>query len=131
MLEILDPGPPSNRLEPRAKTAGRVVNKIAHLPGEFEQYILRDIISIGRLQPPNAAPTVNHGTIPARKLSPGGGIVGCVPEPTEQSRTGDRVVPLCHRVAWLAYIAKSHFPKKSEPIDDFVLGRTAIPATSR
>ena len=59
-----------DRFQPGTKTVVGIVTEILHSLGQLEQYRLRDVLSILRLQSPAQAPGVNLATVVIDEVCP-------------------------------------------------------------
>ena len=59
-----------DRLQPGPKSLLRVVAKGLHRPQQLEQHGLSDVLGVGLLQPPLAAPALDPPPVPLDELGP-------------------------------------------------------------
>jgi hypothetical protein len=58
--------------EPAAEPLGRVVAERLHGANQLQQHVLGDVLGVGFLEAPAAAPAVDAGALTADELRPGG-----------------------------------------------------------
>src|SRR5262245_66317357 len=84
----------SERLEPAAETARRVVGENAQPLGELHQDVLGHVLGVGVLELPLPAPAVDVPPVTLDERVPGGLVRRVLPQPRQQgdARRGERAV---------------------------------------
>src|SRR5262249_19672714 len=75
--EQVAPGAVGNGSQPTAKAARRLVLEGAHLPGPIAQEVLGDVLRVGLLEAPLAAPGVDLAAVTLHELTPSLLVVRC------------------------------------------------------